>query len=138
MPDTSTGDPAGPATVRTIEHGEASALPKPEWFWRRWLTYIATIASLIILAMVVDRLTTPLVMAALAQIPGVIAAVRIIGLALIGLIAWNQFIYVAGATGTDCVQMAVALHSTRRETTTTAVAPAPDSGELPSEQRVQP
>lgn len=115
---------AAPVEVRTVEHGEASEFPELQWQWRRWLTFLATIGALLLLYVCVDRMTTPTIMERLSAIPGAITALKWIALSLIGVVAWCVFIFVAGATGAECVQMVVALKSTRKETTTKATSPA--------------
>lgn len=125
MTDEATPAPASDVvTVKTVEHGEASALPVLQWQWRRWLTLLSTIGALALLWLIVDRMTTAHVMERLSAIPGVITALKWIALSLIGIVGWNVFIFVAGATGAECVQMVMAFRSTKRETTTTAPPPA--------------
>lgn len=111
-------DPA-PITTRTVEHGEASNIPRAQWTWRRWLCFLIVVTDQVLLGVIIDRLTTPGVMAHLAA-AGMIGTVRVVGIGLMMLNGATLFIFVAGATATDCLQMVSLLRSTRKETITTA------------------
>lgn len=117
------------ATIRTVEHGEASDLPKITWFWRRVFVFLLTAALCALVWRVTERLTDVAALHDLARIS-------------LGIIALLVFAYVAGATATDCVSLVSALRTTRKETLTTgdaAVASAAAGiGELPPAERVVP
>jgi membrane glycosyltransferase len=123
------------ATVRTVEHGDASEIPAARWFWRRWYVIALTAAVLGLIAWLTREITDVITLR---------MTIRYLCWTLLSLV----FVYVAGATATDCVNMVSVLRSTRRETVTTAPPPAQirtpeaivttDAGELPPDQRVQP
>lgn len=107
-----------PIVTRVIEHGAASEIPPARWFWRRWYVFALTAAVLGLIAWLTRDMQ---------DIVTLRMTIRYLCWSLLALI----FVYVAGATATDCVNMVSVLRSTRREVTT---APAGD-GELPADQR---
>lgn len=123
------------ATVRTVEHGDPSHIPVPSWVWRRWYTFALTAAAMALLWRLTERVED-------------IVTLRMVCRYLCWTVGGLVFVYVAGATATDCVNMVSVLKSTRKETT--AVGPPPatvtpgkveappgDDGELPPEDRVE-
>lgn len=103
------------ATVTTVEHNEASRLPEPKWFWRRWLIYIVTLASLIILSFTVW---------VVLQWVRDIGTLRLI-IRYCFYTMWTAVIlYGVGASVTDVAVLASAVRTTRKETVTTAPTPA--------------
>jgi hypothetical protein len=113
------------ATIKTVEHLEASRLPEPNWFWRRWLIYGCTIWVLILLSFTVHR-----VLAIAAQ--NAITEAQLAALGTLGLIVrygfytvWGAIVlYGVGASFTDIATLVTAWRTTRKETTTTAAPPA--------------
>lgn len=99
------------ATVTTVEHGDASELPTPRWVWRRWYVFFLTAAALALVWRITERLED-------------VTTLRMVARYLCLTIGGLVFVYVAGATATDCVNMVSALKSTRKETVTTAPPPA--------------
>jgi cytochrome bd-type quinol oxidase subunit 1 len=73
-------------------------LAEVRWTFRRWYTYVLTGVICALLAFVVHRLQDP-------------AALKVIGLALVALIALSQLLYLAGATVTDLARLAAAVKS---------------------------
>lgn len=102
------------ATIHTIEHGEASDLPKVQWFWRRVFVFALTAVLCAIVWRLTERVT---------DIPMLHDVARI----SLGIIALLVFAYVVGATATDCVSLVSALRTTRRETLTTPGAAPPST-----------
>lgn len=145
------------ATVTTISHEEASRLPEPQWFWRRWLIYGVTVWAMGLLT------ATVVVVLWVARHPDQPIAVAVLNvLALIirysFYSAWAAVIlYGVGASVTDLAVLASAVRTTRKETVTSApqpsaiaapgavvrtpapatVAAAMGPGELPPDQRFQ-
>lgn len=99
------------ATITTIEHGEPSDIPAPSWTWRRWYTFALTGAALLLVWRITERVED-------------IVTLRMVARYLCWIVFGLVFVYVAGATATDCVNMASVLRSTRKETKT--VAPPPN------------
>lgn len=97
------------ATVTTVEHGEPSHIPSPSWTWRRYYTFALTGLAMLLLWRITERVTD-------------IDTLRMVARYLCWIVMGLVFVYVAGATATDCVNMASVLRSTRKETTTTAAA----------------
>lgn len=75
-------------------------LAEVQWTWRRWYIYALTIVLVGLVGFVIHSLTDP-------------SALKVIGLALVGLIAFGQFLYMAGATATDIVRIVAAWKSGR-------------------------
>lgn len=92
-----------PLVLKTVEHGEASELPKAAWRWRRVYAFLVTAALLYLVWLVVGRTVDVGTLREIAQY----------SLILVGLVT---FVYVAGATATDVVQLVSAVRTTRRET----------------------
>lgn len=106
MSDTPT---AAATVVTTVEHGEPSRIPVPSWTWRRYYTFALTALALALVWRITERVED-------------IITLRMVARYLCWIIMGLVFVYVAGATATDCVNMASVLRSTRKETTTTAPA----------------
>lgn len=102
------------ATVKTITHEEASRLPEPVWFWRRWLIYGCTVFAMAICTAIVVR------------VYGVadIATMRLIIRYSFYTIWAAVVLYGVGASVTDVAVLASAVRTTRKETVTTAPPPA--------------
>lgn len=122
------------AIVRTVEYGEASEIPAARWFWRRWYVFALTAAVLALIAWLARDIDDVITLR---------MTIRYLCWTLLSLV----FVYVAGATATDCVNMVSVLRSTRRETVTTAPPPvevraagaqvvAADDGELPESEKL--
>lgn len=98
------------ASVTTVEHNEASRLPEPKWFWRRWLIYGVTIWTLILLSCTVT-----------------VVLHRVLDVGTLRLIIRFSFytmwaaviLYGVGASVTDVAVLASAVRTTRKETVTT-------------------
>lgn len=105
-----------PATVTTIEHGEASAMPEVNWLWRRVFVFALSICFCGLVWWIATRSSD-------------IPTLREIARNSQWIILFCVFAYVMGASATDAVRLATALRSTRKETVTTApagAAAAPD------------
>lgn len=100
-----------PATQTIVEHGEASALPDTSWFWRRVLVFLVSIVCLYLAWLIAGKTTDTATLREIAR-----NALWLVGICL--------FLYVAGASATDCVRLVTAFRSTRRETITTAPPPS--------------
>lgn len=98
------------AIVRTIEHGDASEIPAARWMWRRWYVFALTAVAMALLWRLTERMDD-------------VTTLRMVAKYLCWTVGLLVFVYVAGATATDCVNMASVLRSTRRETFTTAPPP---------------
>ena len=103
-----------PTVTRVIEHGAASEIPAARWFWRRWYVFALTAAVLGLLWWLTRGMEDVVTLR---------MTIRYLCWTLLSLV----FVYVAGATATDCVSMVSALRSTRREVTTAAPAVSPDA-----------
>ncbi|MGA0604847.1 hypothetical protein ACO2Q0_02515 [Phenylobacterium sp. VNQ135] len=103
------------ATVKTVEHAEASRLPEPQWFWRRWLIYGCTVASLVILSAVV--------WAVLRHVPPHLPTYQLIIRYSFYTVWAAVLLYGVGASVTDVAQLVSAVRTTRKETLTTAPPP---------------
>ena len=121
------------AMVKTVEHGEPSDIPSPSWRWRRVYTFALTALAMALVWRITERLDD-------------IQTLKMVARYLCWIVMGLVFVYVAGATATDCVNMASVLRSTRKVTTSSGPPPAtvtegrvetPDDGELPLEERVQ-
>lgn len=99
------------ATVHTVEHGEASEIPAARWVWRRWYVFALTAIAMGLLWRLTERVDD-------------IVTLKMVAKYLCWTVMGLVFVYVAGATATDCVNMVSVLRSTRRETVTTAPPPA--------------
>lgn len=99
------------ATIMTVEHGEPSDIPSPSWYWRRIYTFLLTAVAMLLLWRITERVTD-------------VVTLRMVARYLCWTVGGLVFVYVAGATATDCVNMMSVLRSTRRQTTTTAPPPA--------------
>lgn len=135
------------ATVKTVEHGEASRMPEPKWFWRRWLIYGVTVWALLILSFTVASFLN---LAERIVPPGQLAVLGTLGLIIrySFYTAWMAVVlYGVGATITDVTGFVAAFKTTRKETVTTALPPARASmpggaviagevGELPPSERI--
>lgn len=95
-----------PTTTKTIEHGDASALPDVRWLWRRILVFIVTIACLYLAWLVVEKVAD-------------VGALREIARIALMIVALCIFVYVAGATATDVIRLVSAVRTTVKETVTT-------------------
>lgn len=101
------------ATVHTVEHAEASRLPEPVWFWRRWLIYGCTVFAMAICTAIVFRVY------AVADI----GTMRLIIRYSFYTIWAAVVLYGVGASVTDVAVLASAVRTTRKETVTTAAPP---------------
>jgi uncharacterized membrane protein YcjF (UPF0283 family) len=99
------------ATVRTVEHGEASRLPDTSWLWRRILIYLVIIVCLAIAWRVSERVTD-------------IGTLRQILRYAFGMMALGLMLYGVGSTVTDVAALVTAFLSTKRTTVTSAPPPA--------------
>lgn len=99
------------ATIKTVEHGEASELPEITWGWRRLFVFGLTLILCALVAWIAWRVSD-------------VRTLREIAVNSQGLIFLLVFVYVAGATATDVVQLVTAFGSTRKETVTSAPPPA--------------
>ncbi len=72
------------------------ALPEVTWVWRRVFTYCLTLICALLLAFIIHKL---------ADVP----SLRAIAFCLVGLIALQSLLYIAGATVTDLVRLARAV-----------------------------
>ena len=99
------------ATVRTVEHGAPSEIPSARWVMRRWYVFALTAIAMALLWRLAERIDD-------------IVTLRMIARYLCWIVMGLVFVYVAGATATDCVNMISVLRSTRRETVTLAPPPA--------------
>ena len=121
------------ATVRTVEHGEASRLPDTSWLWRRILIYAVIAVCLLIAWRVSERVTD-------------IGTLRQVLRYTFGMMALGLMLYGVGSTVTDVAGLVTAFLSTKKTTVTSAPPPATvtdgraetsGDGELPPDQRVQ-
>jgi hypothetical protein len=113
------------ATIRTVEHGEASRLPEPTWFWRRWLIYGVTVWAMVILSVSTNAVLDVARDNAISQ--GQLAALGTHGLIIrySFYTAWMAvLLYGVGASVTDVAAFVAAVRTTRKETITTAPQPA--------------
>lgn len=109
-----------PASVKIVEHGDASRLPDPRWLYRRLVIYAVTAVMLWAVWRVVDWLVDPSELKRAIDWPTVRLIVRYTFLTL-----WLVLtLYCVGATVTDVTKLIAAWKTTRRETTSTATAPA--------------
>jgi hypothetical protein len=99
------------ATVKTVEHGEASDLPETNWFWRRVFTFVLTAAVLLFAWRVSERVTD-------------IITLRMALRYALGIIALLSLLYLAGASTEAITRLFAAVRTTRKETVTTAPPPA--------------
>jgi site-specific recombinase len=110
--------------TRVVEHGDASEIPAARWFWRRWYVFALTTAIVGLLVWLTREVQDVITLR---------MTIRYLCWTLLALV----FVYVAGATATDCVNMVSSLRTTRREMVTTGTAiPSQSEGELPENQRV--
>lgn len=132
-----------PVTVKTVEHAEASELPETKWFWRRLFAFGFTLACIGLALRISERVTD-------------IETLRMISRYALWLAGLMCLLYMAGATTDDITKLFAAMKTTRKETLTTADAPAsvavtpevttveaaPPGGatsdELPPSERVRP
>lgn len=113
------------ATIKTVEHLEASRLPEPNWFWRRWLIYGCTVWVLVLLSLTVHQVLN-------IASQNAITEAQLAALGTLGLIVRYSFytvwgaivLYGVGASFTDIATLVTAWKTTRKETTTTASPPA--------------
>ncbi len=103
MPDT--------ATIRTVEHGDASDLPETNWFWRRVFTFILTAAVLLFAWRISERLTD-------------VATLRMALRYSLGIIALLSLLYLAGASTEAITRLFAAVRTTRKETISSGTSPA--------------
>lgn len=99
------------ATIRTVEHGEASALPEIAWGWRRTFAFGFTVACVLLVWRISERVSD-------------IATLRMIARYALGLVALMALLYMAGASTEAITKLTAAWRTTRRETVTTGPAPA--------------
>ncbi len=112
------------ATIKTIEHLEASRLPEPTWFWRRWLIYGVTVWTLSLLTASVCVLLWIATHPAQAP-PALVLNILSLLIRYSFYTAWAAVIlYGVGASVTDVASLASAVRTTRKETITTAPPPA--------------
>ena len=121
------------AMVKTLEHGEPSDIPSPSWRWRRVYTFALTALAMALVWRITERLDD-------------IQTLKMVARYLCWIVMGLVFVYVAGATATDCVNMASVLRSTRKVTTSSGPPSAtvtegrvetPDDGELPPWERAK-
>ena len=107
-----------PATVRTVEHEEASRLPEPKWFWRRLLIFIVTFWAMAVVTWVVWRVIGIANRSVRAdELPVLGAMVIVIKYGF--YTAWGALVlYGVGASVTDVASLASAVRTTRKETFT--------------------
>jgi hypothetical protein len=99
------------AVIHTIEHVEASDLPEQNWVWRRLYIFGGTILILILPFWVTYKSDD-------------IPTLRDIARISLGLVAFFALIYICGAGATEITKLVAAFRSTRKETVTSAPAPA--------------
>lgn len=128
------------ATIRTVEHGEASELPELGWFWRRTFAFGFTVACLLFAWRISERVTD-------------VGTLRMGLRYSLGLVALMSLLYMAGASTEAITKLFAAVRTTRKETLTTAppvgkvvstaagtsatTAGDEDDGALPPEARVR-
>jgi len=101
------------ATVKVVEHEQASRLPDTSWMWRRVLIFAVLGVMLFIAWRVSERVID-------------VGTLRQINRYAYGIIALGLLLYGVGATVTDVARLVTAFLSTKR-TTTTQAAPAPET-----------
>lgn len=97
--------------TKTVEHGEASALPELGWFWRRTFAFDFTIACLLFAWRVSERVTD-------------VNTLRMALRYALGLVALMSLLYMAGASTEAITKLFAAVRTTRKETVTSAPPPA--------------
>jgi len=106
------------AQIKTIEHGDASRLPEPIWFWRRILIYVCVVVALVILTVVCWRVM-------LVETFDIGTARLIIRYCFYTI--WSAVVlYGVGASVTDVAVLVAAVRTTRKET----IASAPAAGSV--------
>lgn len=99
------------ATIRTVEHGEPSALPETGWLWRRIYAFAVTIAMTVLAWRISERIE---------DIPTLRLALRY----AFWTILLMCLLYMAGASAEAITKLVSAVRTTRKETVTTAPPPA--------------
>jgi len=106
------------ATVRTVEHNEASALPETGWLWRRVFVFACTAVVLAMVWRVSERVTD-------------VGTLKMTIRYLIFAVYLFALLYLAGASTEAITRLLAAVRTTRKETVSTAAPPAtittPDS-----------
>ncbi len=128
------------ATIRTVEHGEPSALPETGWVWRRSYAFAVTFTMTVLAWRISERVED-------------IATLRLALRYAFWTILLMCLLYMAGASAEAITKLVSAVRTTRKETVTTAPppatltqtasgatkveTPAASDGELPPDQRVK-
>lgn len=99
------------ATVKTTEHGEASALPESNWFYRRWYVFIVSALLISVVYWITYKTNDPITM-------------RMIARYALLLLFGTEMLYVAGSTTMDMTHLVAAF----RTTTKVTEGSAPPSG----------
>jgi hypothetical protein len=131
------------ATVKTVQHEEASRLPDTNWLWRRVLIYVICLGCLVFAWRLCEWVVQH----------GDIGTIRQMTRYNYGMMALALMLYGVGATVTDVAKLVTSFLSTKKTTETTAPPPATittspsgaakvetppeaDTGELPASERI--
>lgn len=122
------------ATVKTVEHGDASALPETGWFWRRCYVFIFTLAMVTFAWCLAEKVND-------------IGTIRMALRYAFGMLALLSLLYLAGASTEAITRLLAAVRTTRRETISSGPPPATvtegrvetpaEPDELPADRQVK-
>lgn len=111
------------AEAKTIEYTEASRLPEPRWFWRRWFIFACTAWAMIVSTWAVQEV---LVIARTNATRNDLLSIQVLEIVIkFGFYTiWGGILlYGVGASVTDVAHLVTSMRTARKETVTKTDAP---------------